>query len=642
MVLLAGIFLEAESFKNLGGWVVDQQSIRQMGSSYIMAHGMGEPVEDAETVCDIPEDGEWTVWVRTRDWTAPWKRGTPGGTFKLLINGKELQAALGTNGETWGWQKAGSMLLNRGEVTITLHDLTGFNGRCDAVYLTNEDDIPPDDLEKLREFRRKLLNIVFKEQPVEYDLAVVGGGVAGICTAISAIQSGLKVVLIHDRSVLGGCNSSEIRVSMGGIIHTGPYPKLGNVVDIIQPIMGSGRTYTEDFYEDARKINIFRLFPKERYHIALNEHVIDVEKAPEDPHKINAVITQNTLTGSETRYKARLFADCTGDAVIARMMSAEVMYERESRDQYNEPLAPPEPDKLVMGHSVLWYSKETGEETTFPDIDWGIEINEDKVYYIEGGDWEWECGQYLDQVDNIEYIRDYGLMTIFANWSYLKNHSKRKNEWARKKLAWISPIGGKRESYRVVGDLILTQNDVEHHVDYPDSTGVMTWNIDLHFPDPENEAKFAEPFRSWAYHRGIVKEYAVPYRCLYARDVKNLFLGGRHISMTHIAFACVRVMRTLGILGEVIGLADSICIEKNAYPRDVYEKYFEHLKKKMENGVDIPHYHAYKPDDSENYHFKELGYISIYPEFRVNTEDKNLCKRIKKLQVQHKHRHPEF
>ena len=204
-----------------------------------------------------------------------------------------------------------------------------------------------------------------------------------------------------------------------------------------------------------------------------------------------------------------------------------------------------------MGTSVLWYSRKDKRPTFFPDIDWGIPFSEDKAYYIRGGDWEWETGQYRNQDSEAEYVRDYGLMALYANWSYLKNHSARKAEWANETLDWVSPIGGKRESYRVVGDYILNQNDVELHTPFPDATGTTSWSIDLHFPDPENEAKFKESFRSCAYHRGIGEVYPIPYRCLYARDVKNLFLGGRHISLSHIAFASVRVMRTLGILGEV-------------------------------------------------------------------------------------------
>ena len=188
----------------------------------------------------------------------------------------------------------------------------------------------------------------------------------------------------------------------------------------------------------------------------------------------------------------------------------------------------------------------------------------------------------------------------------LKNHSQRKAEWACDSLSWVSPLGGKRESYRVVGDHILTQNDVENHVEYPDATGAITWSLDLHFPDPDNEKKFAEPFHSCAYHRGIVKPYSMPYRCLYARDVKNLFLGGRHVSTSHVAFSSVRVQRTLGVLGEVIGMAATVCAKENCYPRDVYETHLDKLKGMMKKGVPTPTYHGGGGgnDTSEWYHFR--------------------------------------
>ena len=640
---MSAIFIEAESFQNLGGWVVDQQSIRQMGSSYIMAHGMGVPVSDAWTVCSIPKAGNWSFWVRTRDWTAVWQRGTPGGTFQLLINDQAMPQILGTNGPEWSWQLVGARTLPIGSIRLALRDLTGFNGRCDAIYLTNQPgDVPPDESEQLSEFRRRMLQTKIQTDPVVYDLAVAGGGVAGLCTALTAARLGLKVLLLQDRGVLGGCNSSEIRVSLGGVVHAEPYVNLGNVVGEISPIMGSGGTYPADFYEDSRKINIFRLLPAECYRLALHEHVIAVEKDPADPVRIQAVISRHTLTGAETRFQAKLFADCTGDGILARMMGAEVMYGQEPRERFQESLAPLQGDRQVMGQSVLWYAQENSQQSIFPDIDWGFEFNEDNAYYVRGGDWEWESGQYHDQAEETEYIRDFGLMTIFGNWSYLKNHSCRKAEWANSQLAWVSPVGGKRESYRVVGDIVLTQNDIENQVDYPDKSGAMTWNIDLHYPDPDNEAKFPEPFRSCAYHRGIVKAYAVPYRCLYARDVRNLFLGGRIISTSHVAFACVRVMRTLGTLGEVIGMAASICTRQEANPRDVYTKYLDQLIIMMQRGVPASSYHGSSCNDSESYHFKELGFIGIYPNFQVPLADKVLCQRIRKLKVQHKHDHPAF
>ena len=632
------LWIEAESFDTLGGWLIDQQSMDQMGSPYVMAHGMGMPVEDAETVCSIPETGEWFVWVRTRDWTAPWKRGKPGGVFKVVIDGHALPDILGTNGSPWGWQKAGAITLEKGKAKIALHDLTGFNGRCDALYLTRDSNSQPEnDKQKLAEFRRRITKIVCKDDPVVYDLAVAGGGVSGICTAIAAIRTGSKVVLIQDRPVLGGNNSSEIRVPLGGYIHMPPYPQLGNVVEEIAPITGRPGVLPPEFYEDTRKENIFRTCPRNQCRLVLNTRVIGVEKDKDDPQKIAAYIARNVHTGAETRFRAKLFADCTGDAVIARMMGAEVMYGRESRDKYNESLAPLEGDKEVMGMSVIWRSKSADTPTSFPDIDWGIEFNEDNVYYVRSGDWEWETGQYRNQAEETEYIRDYGLMTIFANWSYLKNHSKRKAEWARDTLSWISPLGGKRESYRVIGDHVLTQNDIENDVIYPDATASTTWSLDLHFPDPEHIKKFNEPFRSCAYHRHLIKPYPVPYRCLYAKDVKNLFLAGRHISASHVAFSSVRVMRTLGLLGEVAGMAATICAKEGIYPRDVYESRLDDLKAMMKKGVPAAgiYHNGGVGFRSEWYHFKEIGHLGVYPHPDGRLNDPKVKERVEALGVQH-------
>ena len=246
-------------------------------------------------------------------------------------------------------------------------------------------------------------------------------------------------------------------------------------------------------------------------------------------------------------------------------------------------------------------------------------------------------------IGEIEYIRDFGLRAIYSNWSYQKNHFKEKQKFSKSKLVWVSALGGKRESYRVKGGYILTQNDIEEHRNYEDGTACLTWSIDMHFPEPENEEHFGEAFRSFAYHRGITKAYPVPYRCLYSKDIENLFLGGRMISMSHIAFSSARVMRTLGELGEVAGLAAAVCKEKRCLPADVYEKYLDELKKRLEMGVDIPSAFGCGIGDEEKYHFKDIGWLSLHPYFCSDEKNLEKFKRgMRYLKLNHKYPLPEI
>ena len=149
-VSAAQLWLETEKFDNKGGWVVDQQFMDLMGSTYIMAHGMGTPVSDASTSVTIPEKGQWHVYVRTFNWTSPWTSEDGPGAFKVRIDGKTLKTVLGTKGNAWEWQYAGKVSLKAGQTSVALCDLTGFNGRCDVIYLTTDpDDVPPSEVSAL-------------------------------------------------------------------------------------------------------------------------------------------------------------------------------------------------------------------------------------------------------------------------------------------------------------------------------------------------------------------------------------------------------------------------------------------------------------------------------------------------------------
>ena len=233
------ILVEAESFARLGGWVVDQQSMPAMGSPYLLAHGLGVAVEDAVTTVDIQREGRYRIWVRTRDWAARWSRQGSPGRFKVAVNGQPLSTLFGTEGDEWHWQDGGTVTLHRGGNELRLHDLTGFDGRCDAIYITSDTlSAPPSSSEAMARLRQRLTPVGRRAKRVgPYDLVVVGGGIAGCCAAVSAARLGCRVALVQDRPVLGGNNSSEVRVGLSGLVAQQPYPNLGKLLDANRDIL---------------------------------------------------------------------------------------------------------------------------------------------------------------------------------------------------------------------------------------------------------------------------------------------------------------------------------------------------------------------------------------------------------------------
>ena len=607
----ADVLVEAEGFSSRGGWEIDQQSMDQMGSPFLLAHGLGRPVADATTTVTLPAAGAYRVLVRTRDWAATWQAPGAPGKFQVVVNGRPLDTLFGTEGAAWHWQAGGKVELPAGPVTLALHDLTGFDGRCDAVLLTTDEGLtPPNDGVVLETFRRQALGLsAGPEEAGEYDLVVVGGGMAGCCAAVSAARLGCTVALIQDRPVLGGNNSSETRVGLSGLIHQHPYRRLGDLVDEIGPI-GHWNLHDAKFnpetprskeivdvmkkhpekmqhnagpasnYEDDQKLRVVQAEKKLR--LFLMTRVIKVEK---DGTRIAAVVGRDIVTGRDTRFRGRLFADCTGDGSVGFLAGADFRCGRESRTETGESLAPEIADSLMMGVSVQWYSESENEASSFPECPWALPFTEATSQALTRGDWDWEAGMNLDSVRDIEQIRDHALRATYGNWAFLKNHSTNKVAYANRRMAWVAYIGGKRESRRLLGDVVLCQQDIEEQRAYPDACVTTTWPLDLHYPHPENSKQFpGQEFRSIAKSKKI-KPYAIPYRCLYSRNVENLMMAGRDISVTHVALGTVRVMRTCGMMGEVVGMAASLCTRHTTTPRGVFQDHLGDLQELMRRGT---------------------------------------------------------
>lgn len=565
------LFVETESFADKGGWVIDQQSFVVMGSSYLMAHGMGRPVKDARTTVTVPKKGTYQIWVRTKDW-APFPKGP--GKFQVILDGKPLKPVFGESGsDEWKWYYGGETNIQQDQVSLSLHDLTGFNGRCDAILLTSVPKFtPPNAPEALSAFRKKMLNLTDKPADAgHFDLVVVGGGIAGTCAAISGARMGLKVALIQDRPMLGGNNSSEVRVHLRGDVDKNHYPKLGRIVrEMDNGDPGNGHPDAQE-YGDARKIAIVK--GERNLSLFLNTHVDQVEKQGD---KIIAVTGRDIATNKETRFTGTYFSDCTGDGTIGALAGAEFRMGRESKTETGESLAADKSDDFTLGTSNLWASLDRDTVSAFPETPWALPFSDE--YHIDEArsDWQWETGfGNFNTITDAEKIRDHNLRAIYGNWSYLKHHKQAK--YAKKELAWVAYIGGKRESRRIIGDHILNQMDIQEGKQYPDGTVTATWTIDLHFPDEKNKQYFdGQEFFAGTKHIKVAP-YTIPYRCLYSKNISNLFMAGRNISTTHVAFGSTRVMRTCGMMGEVVGFAAYVAKKHNTSPRGVYQTYLPEL-----------------------------------------------------------------
>jgi hypothetical protein len=556
------VLVEAESFSGHGGWKLDTQFIDTMGSPYLLAHGLGRPVKDATTTVELPSTGTYNVFVRTLDWAARWEAGGQPGQFEISINGKRLKETFGTRSAAWTWHNGGSVVIDNKQVEIGLHDLTGFDGRCDAILLTKSEETPPNDSTILADWRREQLGL--DKEPTSrgtYDLVVIGGGYSGMGAALSAARMGCKVALVQNRPVLGGNGSSEVRVWAMGNIRRGKYPRIGEIIEeFCDHATKSPGTYEE--FGDAQKEAIVRA--EKNIDLFLNHHAYKVDTKD---NRIVAVHAFDTRTSEHSRFTGKLFSDCTGHGTIGYLAKADWEMEAEGR----------------MGMSNMWAWANDAKPRAYPQTPWALDLDMKDFPYPRDfhGQWFWESGFDKDPLDGAESIRDWNLRAVYGAFNAMKNRdgaAEHKNAF----LTWVAYVGGPRESRRLMGDVVLNQDEIVARKEFPDGCVPSTWSIDLHYPKQQYAEKFKDnPFISYAVHDRRVDRtygYPVPYRCFYSRNIDNLFMAGRCISVTHQALGTVRVMKTCGMMGEVVGKAASICTLQSCTPRDVYERYLDELK----------------------------------------------------------------
>lgn len=573
-----GVLLEACAFDEPGGWKLDTQFYQQIGGCYLLAHGMGKPVEDAVTKVTIPEAGDWFIFVRTKDW-CPGDWEAPG-RFNIAVNGKTLGATFGTE-KGWSWQAGGKALLKKGPNEVALKDLSGFEGRVDAIYFSrdNKPDLPTTPAEVMGWKDKLSGRSKEKVETLEFDLVVVGGGMTGCAAALAADRQGMKAALIHDRPVFGGNASAEVRVHSLGI--KGNYSAIIGQIDTRHWPNGDAAAIRDQVKRDKNmKASDAYLFE--------GNIAIGLEK------KGNAIVSidaRDTRTGIIRRFNAPQFIDCTGDGWLGFWSGAEFRYGRESQKEfgeewkvYGERWSPVKPDNRVMGTSVLWNSRKGIEKSSFPMPPWAEPVA--KGHAASKGEWYWEYSSNdLNQIDDAEAIRDHCFRAIYGSFA---NH-KKSSKAALTELKWVAYVGGRRESRRIMGDYIYSMKDALNGTKFEDAVVEEIRPMDGHYQLIET-GKSKLTFLSKAMHfqsnvglykgKRIVKgKYYIPFRSLYSKDIANLMIAGRCYSCTHVGLSGPRVMNTCAQMGVATAYAASLCVRHQVNPREVGQKYLAELKK---------------------------------------------------------------
>ena len=429
-----------------------------------------------------------------------------------------------------------------------------------------------------------------KEIPLSADLVIAGGGLAGTCAAITAARAGISVILVQDRPVLGGNASSEVRLwILGATSHMGNnnrWAREGGVVDEI---------LIENLYRNPEgnavildSILLEKAVSERNIHLLLNTAVISVEKdAVDSISRIAAFCSQNS-----TRYllDAPLFCDATGDGLVGFLAGAAFRMGAESRDEFGEGFAPSAEYGELLGHSLYFYSKDVGRPVKYTAPAFALQDITAIPHYrqIRASDsgcrfWWLEYGGLMDTIHDTETIKWELWKVAYGVWNYIKN-SGRFPEADNLTLEWMGTLPGKRESRRFEGDVMLRQQDVVEQRLWQDAVSFGGWAMDLH----PGAGVFSPLSSCTQWHsKGV---YQIPFRSMYSRNISNLFLAGRIISVSHVAFGSTRVMATCAESAQAVGMAAALCRRNGLRPRDLAstERILELQRELLKSGQYIP------------------------------------------------------
>ncbi len=402
---------------------------------------------------------------------------------------------------------------------------------------------------------------VYKKKSMDTDVCIAGGGMAGICAALAAARNGARVVLMQDRSRLGGNASSEIRMHISGASTMNSIWRETGILEEL--VLTEAVTNPQQSWEMWDYILYDKVVSEKNITLLLNTALFDVET---NGNRITSVSGLCSDTEQIYKVKADFYADCTGDATLAARAGAAYMRGREGKDVWNESLAVEKSDLKTMGNSILFNSRKFDRPMPFTPPEWAkkytaADFKYRPIHSWEYGYWWIELGGMGDIIRDDQQLRQELLSVVFGIWDYIKNSGNfpQAENWA---MTWVGMIPGKRESRRIVGDYIMKQEDVQTPRMFKDRVAYGGWPLDDHPPEGMNRTDNA-PYRSIP----LKQPYSIPLRSLYSQDFENLTMAGRNISVSHVALSSTRVMATCSTLGQAIGTAMAYCGSNQLTPR---------------------------------------------------------------------------
>ena len=423
------------------------------------------------------------------------------------------------------------------------------------------------------------------------DILVIGSGVSGYCAGIQAGRLGWRTILIEKDEVLGGNSGPNLGVGITGADRYNPY---GTETGIVHETQEEG-AWVSGFTQviaGQMPYNISR-----RYEAVVQETLeaagVQVLKRHyarrpflDESGAIVAVVVENLASFETVQIDvSHVVIEGSGDGEIGVLAGASFDVGSEARAEFGERSAPEVRSNLVQGTSLVAIAQKTDHEVIYvPPA--GPKGFPPRVWHGQIGSYLRHHDGWLSQPEGIKFlyltetggqqdtVRDDGqiyetlLKQVWAEWDHIKNgpHREEARNWD---LLWVSPKAGKRESRRLLGDVVLTQTDLEEGRRWPDDIAYGGHDLDDHKPLGEGSNIFGV---------SIPPMYGIPYRACYSRNVPNLLLAGRLISATHLAHSSTRLMRTGGAIGQAVGYAAALCCRYGCTPRTVYEEHLAELQ----------------------------------------------------------------